>query len=257
MENKESKDLIEIDFQQVLSALLYRAWLIVLVGAICAASAFCYAKFTIAPTYSSSIQVYVNNNYESPGFSSSQLSAAQSLADTYMVILESRAVLDEVAKDTNLGYSYSRLKSMVSAASVNGTEIFQVKVVCTNYKHAAIIANSIADVLPEKIAAVVYGSTVSVVDYAVENPNPIGPNYTKYATIGMIAGALLVIAVVVIIEIQNTVIYSEEYLIEAYPDIPLLAVVPDGEDPSTGYYRGYYEAPQKKPADKKAGGGQE
>lgn len=257
MENRQSKETIEIDVQQILGGLLYRAWIIILVGAICAVSAFCYAKFTIAPTYSSSIQVYVNNNYESPGFSSSQLSAAQSLADTYMVILESRAVLDEVAKDTGLGYGYSKLKSMVSAASVNGTEIFQVKVVCTNYKHAAIIANSIAKILPEKISAVVYGSTVSVVDYAVENPAPVGPNYTKYATVGLIAGVLLVVAIVVIVEIQNTVIYSEEYLTEAYPDIPLLAVVPDGEDPSTGYYRGYYEAPQKKPAEKKAGGGQE
>ncbi len=165
-------------------------------------------------------------------------------------------MLDVVAEKIDLGYSYNQLKSMVSAASVNDTEVFQVSVVCTNYKHAAIIANTIAEVLPEQIAAVVYGSTVSVVDYAVENPNPIGPNYSEAMTMGLLAGMLLVIAIVVIVEIQNTLIHSEEYLTLSYGEIPLLAVIPSGEDASTSHYRGYYEAPQKKPGEKKAGGGQ-
>ena len=255
MENRQNKEIIELDLRQIVMALLYKAWLIVLVGVLGAALAFGYVKLTIAPTYSSSIQLYVNNNYESPGFSSSQLTAAQSLADTYMVILESRSVLDVVAEKIDLGYSYNQLKSMVSAASVNGTEVFQVSVVCTNYKHAAIIANTIAEVLPEQISAVVYGSTVSVVDYAVENPNPIGPNYSQYMTLGLMAGVLLVVAIVVLFEIQNTKIHSEEYLTHVYEEIPLLAVVPSGEDASTSHYRGYYEAPQNKPGKKKAGGG--
>ena len=255
MENNENKDLIQIDFRQILFALLHKAWIIILVGALMATAMFCYVKLTVAPTYSASIQLYVNNNYESPGFSSSQLTAAQSLADTYMVILESRAVLDEVAERTGLGYSYGSLRSMVYAFAVNNTEVFQVTVESTDYKHAAIIANAIADVLPEQIAKVVYGSTVSVVDYAVENPYAVGPDYEKYTLIGLVAGMLLVIVIVIIMESQNTLIYSEEYLTQEYGDIPLLAVIPSGEDEDSYHYRGYYESKKKKPADKKAGGG--
>lgn len=255
METNQNSEVMEIDLRQMLLALWSRAWLTVLVGVLVAALALGYAVFFVKPTYSASAQLYVNNNYESPGFSSSQLTAAQSLADTYMVILESRAVLEKVAEQTNLGYTYGQLKSMVSAASVNDTEIFKVTVVSTNYKHAAQIANSIAQVLPEQISAVVYGSTVSVVDYAVENPNPVAPDYVNYMLLGALLGVFFTAVTVVLLEMQNTSIYSEEYLTQTYNDVPLLAVIPGAESNKTGYYKGYYEAQKKKPADRKTGGG--
>ena len=248
MEN-EQNGFFEIDLRQIFLALLHRAWLIILVGVLVAALALSYALFFVTPTYSASIQLYVNNNYESPGFSSSQLTAAQSLADTYMVILESRTVLQKVAEQTDLGYTYGQLKNMVSAASVNETEIFKVTVVSTNYKHATQIANSVAQILPEQISAVVYGSTVSVVDYAVENPDPIGPDYANYMVVGALVGILFTA------EMQNTSIYSEEYLAQVYSEVPLLAVIPGTEGNKSSYYKGYYEAKKAKPADKKTGGG--
>ena len=254
MENKQS-EFLEIDLRQIFLALWSRAWLIILVGVLIAALALSYAMFFVTPTYAASIQLYVNNNYESPGFSSSQLVAAQSLADTYMVILESRAVLDKVAKQTNLGYNYGQLKNMVSAASVNDTEIFMVSVVSTNYKHSTQIANTIAEILPNQISAVVYGSTVSVVDYAVENPKPVGPDYGNYMIMGALLGAFFTAAIVVLLEMQNTAIYSEEYLAQVYSEVPLLAVVPGAESSKSAYYKGYYEAQKKRPADKKTGGG--
>ena len=254
MENKQS-EFFEIDLRQIFLALWSRAWIIILVGVLVAALALSYALFFVTPTYSASIQLYVNNNYESPGFSSSQLTAAQSLADTYMVILESRTVLQKVAEQTDLGYTYGQLKNMVSAASVNETEIFKVTVVSTNYKHATQIANSVAQILPEQISAVVYGSTVSVVDYAVENPNPIGPDYANYMVAGALMGVLFTAAIVVLLELQNTSIYSEEYLAQVYGEVPLLAVIPGTESNKSAYYKGYYEAQKAKPVDKKTGGG--
>ncbi len=63
MENKQNKENMELDLRQIAMALLYKAWLIVLVGILGAILAFGYVKLTVAPTYSSSIQLYVNNNY--------------------------------------------------------------------------------------------------------------------------------------------------------------------------------------------------
>lgn len=243
---------IEIDLRRLMLVLWSRAWVIVLVGALFAAVAFSYAWFFIAPTYSASAQLYVNNNYvDSPGFSSSQIAAAQDLADTYMVILESRNVLGDVAEQTGLGYSYGQLKGMVSAAAVNETEVFQVTVTCTNYKHAAVIANAIADVLPDKIAAVVEGSSVRVVDRAVENPNPVGPSYQNYLAMGAVVGMLLSVIIIILADMLDTTINSEDYLAQVYEKIPLLAVVPCGEGSKGGYYKGYYESA---PKGKKSGG---
>lgn len=237
----ENRDSIEIDLRRILLVLWSNLWILLLVAVLIGAMAFSYAWFFIQPTYSSSVQLYVNNNYEnSPGFSSSQLTAAQALTNTYIVIMRSRSVLDEVAARTQLGYSYAQLRSMITAASVNDTEIFQVTVTCTNYKHAAIIANAIADILPEKITAVVEASSARVVDYAVENPIPVGPSYTKYALIGAIAGFAVAALVIVIMELMDTTINSEEYLTHVYKEYPLLAVIPGAESSKSGYYKGYY-----------------
>ena len=255
MERNENREIFEIDLKRLLLVLWSRAWIILLTAILLGALAFCYAWFFITPTYAARAKLYVNNNYaDSPGFSSSQITAAQDLADTYMVIMESRNVLDVVAERTKLGYTYGQLVSMVSAAAVNETEVFEVTVTCTNYQHAALIANTITEVLPDKIAAVVEGSSVRVVDYAVENPNPVGPNYHRFLLLGAVLGFALSTAVIVILDLLDTTINSEEYLNQAYSKFPLLAVVPGAESTKKGYYKGYYEAMPKKQTVKKSGG---
>lgn len=262
----QTRESIEIDLKRMVLVLWSNLWVILLVGFLVACLSYGYARFMITPSYSATTQLYVNNNYDSPGFSTSQITAAKELADTYMVIMKSRNVLDEVAEETQLGYDYGQLKKMISAAAVNETEIFQVTVTCANYHHAAMIANSIAHVLPEKIPAVVVGSSVRVVDYAVEKPLPVGPSRLKYAIVGAMIGCVIAAMVVVVFELMDTSINSEEYLAHVYSEYPLLAVVPGAQSTRSGYkgyykgyYRGYYaekpkesaktpKAPAKKPA---------
>ena len=251
----KKKENIEIDLKRIFLALWSRAWIVILAGIVCAAVAFSYAYFLITPTYASSVTIYVNNTYvyNTQGFSSSQLTAAQDLADTYMVILKSRSVLNKVAEKTNLGYSGKALSGMISAHAINETEVFEVEVTCTDYKHAAAIANAIADVLPDKISEVVEGSSVKVVDYAEENQGAVGPSYKKYVVLGAAVGILLSAVVVILVDITDTTIVSEEYLSNVYPKTPLLAVISGTGNSKSGYrkgyrgyYRGYYQTTKKK-----------
>ena len=258
---REDKEFIEIDIKRIATSIMQRIWIVVLVGVICAAMLLGYACFFVPPQYAASIKVYVNNTYGSntPGFSSSQISAAQSLARTYMVILKSRTVMNEVAKITGLPYTYEQLVGMTLSSTVSETEVFETKVTCSNYKHATQIANAIAQVLPEKIAAVVEGSSVRVVDYAVENSKRVGPSYRNYVLVGMAIGVLLSATIIVILDLLDNSIQSEEYLEEAYEEIPLLAVIPDAADHRAygyykGYYRGYYVSNEKPQTPKRPGG---
>lgn len=254
---KGNQEIAEIDIKRIALSLLPRAWAIILVGVLCAALLFGYAYCFVTPQYTASIKIYVNNTYgmNSPGFSSSQLSAAQSLAKTYMVIMESRTVMNEVAEITGLPYTYKQLVGMTESSTIDETEVFETTVTCANYKHAAQIANAIAQVLPEEIAAVVDGSSVRVVDYAVENSAVVSPNYRNYAVLGMAVGVLLSSAVAILIDLWDNSIRSEEYLEEAYQDMPLLAVIPDAENArASGYYKGYYVAGEKRQLPKKTGG---
>lgn len=262
MENHDKEQGIEIDLRRLALVLLDRLWLILLVAVVLGAAAFAYAKLFVTPTYSASVQMYVNNNYvDSPGFTSTQLSAAQDLAETYMVIMESRPVLEDVREKTGLNYTDNQLRSMIQAAAVNETEVFRITVVSIDYQHAARIANAVAEVLPERISAVVEGSSVRLVEGAIENPNPIGPSYKRYALIGALVGACLTIAILVTANLLDTRIVSDEYLTKVYSEYPLLAVIPGTEGSKNSSYKGYYEtaqspksAPTKKKPPKKEGG---
>ena len=248
---REKDSTIEIDLKRIVFALVRRAWLLLLAGILCAALAFGYAKFFVTPMYSASTKLYVNNTYgsDTEGFSSSQIMAAQELANSYIVILKSHPVTEEIQRITGLSYTNGQLMNMISAQAIDETEIFRVTVTCSNYKHAAMIANAIADVLPGRVADIVSGSSLRIVEYAQENPNPISPNVPKYVLFAFAVGFGLLAAVVVIVELLNESINSEEYLTRTYPEIPLLAVIPDTEV-STSYGRyykkGYYESERSK-----------
>ena len=84
MENKE-KDGLEIDLKRIFSAVLSLWWVILLATIVCGTAAFCYAWFGLTPVYSSSVQLYVNNNYvDSPGYSSAQITAASAVPGEWL-----------------------------------------------------------------------------------------------------------------------------------------------------------------------------
>ena len=96
---------------------------------------------------------------------------------------------------------------------------------------------------------------MTVVDRAEDRAQQVGPAQKKYVLIGAAIGAFLAAAILVVLELIDTTIHSEEYLDVTYRDVPLLAVVPGAEGSKgkgyKGYYKGYYAA-EKKSGDKEA-----
>ncbi len=228
MENEQ--DTVEIDLLALARAVWKKIWFVVAMVIVGAAIAFSCAKFLIVPLYESKAMLYVNNSSISLGntsfsISSGELSAAQSLVDTYMVILKSRLTLNAVIEKAKLPYTYEELEEMVSAAAINSTEIFEIIVTDEDPEEAELIANTIADILPQKIASIVEGSSVRIVDYAIVPAYPVSPNITKITLIGFLLGGVLSVGIIVLMEVFNDSIRTEDYLIQTY-DLPILAVIP-------------------------------
>ena len=238
----KKEEYVEIDLLQLFKALWHRAWAILLAMLIFSGAAFAYTEFLVTPLYKARTLMYVNNNAISVGstklsISQGDLTAAQSLVDTYTVILKSRTTLEDVIERSGVHYSYEQLSGMISAASVNSTEIFYIEVTSPFPKEAELIANTISQVLPEKIASIVDGSSVRIVDYAVEPAHQASPSLTKNVALGAILGMVLACGVIVIMELTDSQIHDSDYLLQTY-DIPVLAVIP--ELASTNNKHGYY-----------------
>ena len=252
MDKKENnaKAYYTIDLLHILKALWRKAWLIAVVGLITAVAGFCISAFLIAPKYSSSIMLYVNNSSFSLGstsfsISSSEITAAQSLVKTYGEILNNRTTLERVIEKAEVGYSYKDLSSMITAAPSNDTEIMKVTVTTEDPDEAAKIANCIAEVLPVRISEIIDGASMEVVDSAIANRQKISPSITQYTAVGLVLGVLAAVIGVCIAAMLDNTIHDEEYVLQTY-NYPILAKVPNLLSSGTRQYGYYSQSSQKK-----------
>ena len=249
--DNQKEEYIEIDLFRLMKALWRRAWVIVLAMLLCGAAAFSYTYFLITPLYEATALMYVNNSSLTVGsttVSLSDLSASQSLVDTYIVILKTRLTLNEVIEQAELDYSYEELQRMISASPVDSTEVFQVTVTSPYPEEAERIANTIVKILPEKISEVMDGSSARTVDFAVQPTSRSSPSFTRNVVLGLVAGMVLSCGVVVLLELLDERIREEEYLAQTY-ELPVLAAIPDLLIPgvtSKYGYGGYSAASEKR-----------
>ncbi|MBP5236282.1 MAG: hypothetical protein J6128_01960 [Clostridia bacterium] len=242
--NQDSKEYYAIDLMLILKNLLHRAWILALVGVVGAIIAFLITTIAIAPKYSSSVLLYVNNSSVSIGktslsISSGDISASKSLASTYGVILKSRTTLERLKEKIDLPYTTTQLSKMISTGLASNTEILRVTVTTNDPYQASIIANGIAEVLPERVAEIMDGSNMEVVDSAIPNLSKVSPNVARNTAIGLVVGILAAAAVIVVIVILDDTVHDEEYVNQTY-NYPILAIIPDLTESDKKKYGYYY-----------------
>lgn len=238
----EKKQEMEVDFQRVMRALWKRSWLIAVVAIVTAVVSFLGTFFFVTPQYESSAMFYVNNNSVSLGdidISTGDISASKELVESYIVILMTRSTLNDIIDYAGVGRTYEELEKMITAAAVNSTEIFRVTVTSPDPVEAERIASAVAYVLPKRIGTIIESTSAKVVDTPIVAVRPSSPSYLNNAVVGFLIGMLLCAAVVVLREIFDITIRTEEDIIQNCPH-PILAAVPDMTAASKGgYYYGY------------------
>ena len=224
------ENMKEINLAEIVAALVRKIWLIVLCAVIGGALTYGYTVRFITPLYKSRITVYVNNNIKREdktevNISATDLATSQRLVATYINILKSDFVLNEVAD--NLGnISASSIRSIMTAAALEETEVFEVVITHQSPDIAAEIANEIAEVAPGKIAQIVEGSSTKIIDRAIVAKTPSSPNRTTNTIYGLIIGAVISIIVIVLQTLLDVRIKSEEDL-ALISNAPVLGLIPD------------------------------
>ena len=252
IEKNQHEDL-EIDIGQILCAIMDRVWLVVIASVLCAAIVFGFTYQFVTPRYQSAAMFYVNNNSFSVGdaslsISSGDLVTSRGLVDSYIVILKTRETLNEVIDYAGVDLTYRDISGMIRAEAVNETEIFRVTVTHPDPQEAERIANAIAYILPKRISNIIDGTSAKIVDSAVVPAGPSSPNYTKNALIGFLLGFLLSAGMIVLKEIFNTTIRTEEDIAQVCTH-PVLSMVPNmqaGGKKKSHYYYAYGEKKQTK-----------
>ena len=163
--------LSNIHLEKILWIIKKRIAIVIIVAVVGAVAGGTFAMNISSVTYRAVVSFYVYSNPEylydpSVNITSSELSMAKNLVQSYTRVLKSNTVLEKVIEATGLGYSPEQLSSMISSSAVDNTAIFYVYVYNSNPYYAMELANGIAEVAPTEIARIVKSGGVEVLDYA-------------------------------------------------------------------------------------------
>ncbi len=227
--NTPATQEVEIDLIKLLFVFLHRWWVFAIFGFAAMLIAIAISVFYLTPLYQSSISLYVNNrmdNTPSDYVSTGDMSASRGLVSTYITISKSDRVMNAVAEALDGAYSSKYLKSSVSAKQEGQTELFTVTVTTVDPERSALIANTIAEVLPSVLSEIVEGSSAKVIDYGRTPESRSFPSHTKNALIGLLIGVILA-GIIVLVEFVTDVRIMDEEDLSNITDYPLLGQIPD------------------------------
>ena len=226
--NNQEKQAVEIDVFAMLKTLWKRKFSIVLVALVFAIAAFGYSAFLAKKEYQSTSRIYVvsRQNQENNALTNSDLQAGSYLVKDYREIILSQNVLTQAIEELKLDMTPAELSKKISVSVPTDTRILSITAKDGNPKEAARIANGLRNVAAEKIIAVTKVSDVTTLDEAEVPQSPSSPNIRRNVLLGFIAGAGLMVVLMVVVEVLDDRVKRPED-IEELMGLTLLGVVPD------------------------------
>lgn len=226
--NNQENQAVEIDVFAMLKTLWKRKFSIVLVALVFAIAAFGYSAFLAKKEYQSTSRIYVvsRQNQDNNALTNSDLQAGSYLVKDYREIILSQNVLTQAIEELKLDMTPAELSKKISVSVPTDTRILSITAKDGDPKEAARIANGLRNVAAEKIIAVTKVSDVTTLDEAEVPQTPSSPNIRRNVLLGFIAGAGLMVVLMVVVEVLDDRVKRPED-IEELMGLTLLGIVPD------------------------------
>lgn len=226
--NNQENQAVEIDVFAMLKTLWKRKFSIVLVALVFAIAAFGYSAFLAKKEYQSTSRIYVvsRQNQDNNALTNSDLQAGSYLVKDYREIILSQNVLTQAIEELKLDLTPAELSKKISVSVPTDTRILSITAKDGNPKEAARIANGLRNVAAEKIISVTKVSDVTTLDEAEVPQSPSSPNIRRNVLLGFIAGAGLMVVLLVVVEVLDDRVKRPED-IEELMGLTLLGIVPD------------------------------
>ena len=226
--NNQENQAVEIDVFATLKVLWKRKFSIILVALVFAIAAFGYSAFLAKKEYQSTsrISVVSRQNQDNNALTNSDLQAGAYLVKDYREIILSQNVLSQAIEELKLDMTPAELSKKINVSVPTDTRILSITAKDGDPKEAARIANGLRNVAAEKITSVTKVSDVTTLDEAEVPQSPSSPNIKRNVLLGFVAGAGLMVVLLVVVEVLDDRVKKPED-VEELMGLPLLGVVPD------------------------------
>lgn len=223
---KKNETERELDFARIGRVLLKRAWLIIVVALVFGSVAFIGSAVFITPTYRAYFTAYVNNRMtsETAHTSTGDLTASMGLVYVYQDIITSRSVLEQAAEEC--GTTYSKVKGSVTAYVSDTAPVVTVVVETTSPKLSLKLAEKVADLAPGKVAEVVDGSSMRIIDPPVASSGKASPNNLRNGLLGLLIGLVGAVVMCIVVDLIYDYVQDDSDIERRY-SVPVIGHIPD------------------------------
>ncbi|WBB07048.1 Wzz/FepE/Etk N-terminal domain-containing protein [Streptococcus alactolyticus] len=223
--NSNDNASIEIDVLYLLRKLWSRKFFIIFIALVVGTVALLGSVFLIKPKYTSTTRIYVVSR-TADSITNQDLQAGSYLVKDYQEVITSNEVLSSVIDKEKLSLTPNELSSMISVTIPTDTRVISISVEDDNAQEATTIANTVREVAAEKIKSVTKVDDVTTLEAAEVPKEPSSPNIKRNTLIGVIAGGVLAVISIIILEVLDDRVRRPED-IEDVLGLPLLGIVPD------------------------------
>lgn len=249
LETKMEEKDYQISVGQLMRVALKQWWVILISAVLVAIVAFTYVNLFVTPKYTSSAKVGI---HATNATEYQNIITGNFMAKEGEDILVSNVTLSRAAEKLNAyfkalpggnpyrqsEYKWQDIKSMLKTSITQDTRYFEVKIVSTSPTEAQIVCQAVIDSFCEVLED--REKTGDIIDYPVEPTGPSSPNKMLAVVLGLLIGAIVSFAVLLIIYFSKDALDGEDWIIETYRDkIPMLAVIPDAHTSGKSYKKGY------------------
>ena len=221
--------------KDIITLLLSHIWLIIVMTILGAGAAFGISKFLLPLQYSSHITMYVQSytGITENANSVNNISNSKQLVNTYMEVLKDDAVMNAVAEKLSKQFEENVLsqnftindsgkitpasiRSCLAISSVIDTSAVKVTATAENAEVAAAICNDLTQVAPQYVEEAVGVGSINTIDTAKVYNTPVAPNTMKNTMIGAVAGFMLIVLIIFLIDFFDNTIKDTDALGKKY-----------------------------------------
>lgn len=235
-----------VTIQRIVGVLLHRIKFIILATVVMGLLFFMYSRFVIAPMYSTSTMIYVQNYSSSQRESANDKNSTTKKAENdtakkttneenqkiYPADISASANLAEIC--VTLFKNSDEMTALYDGCTVNvdvadGTFFITITVDGTDAQKCANVANQLAEKAAEVYNSKFSYGQIGTLRQAKVPSAPYAPSNTKNMLIGAAIGLIASCLISILIELIDTTIKSEDDIQDIY-GIPIFAEIPDFEN---------------------------
>lgn len=228
MQENYQNDEIEIDLRELFFELLNHWKMIALSTAMVGAIALVISVFLITPMYQSTSELYVLSKSTSIT-SLADVQMGSNLTNDYMVVVKGRPVIEQVISNLGLEETYGSMQGKITLNNPSNSRILQIVVEDPDPERAKLIADEMAQVSSAFISEKMDQDPPTIIQRGYADGQPVSPSIVKNTAIGILVGAFLAMAIVIISYLLNDTILTTDD-VERKLGLHLLGTLPYEEE---------------------------